>query len=240
MTLALDRPSGLWHRPSDNLIIEEAKTVYRDLPIKPGDVLLDLGAHIGAVSRMALDRGAARVIALEPDPSSMRVLRRNLRDRRATALWAAVGARSGRARLYTHPGRPFLSTMLANERGRRIVSVPVIGLAELLKTYRPTVVKCDIEFGEYDLPQLRALPDFVRVLAMEVHIRWDLVFRHREQSPDELLAQRQQAADLIAAIEAQGFAAVRRKDKRGTGSRKATDETGLPASVKSIDAIWTR
>ena len=47
MTLALDRPSGLWHRPSDNLIIEEAKTVYRDLPIKPGDVLLDLGAHIG-------------------------------------------------------------------------------------------------------------------------------------------------------------------------------------------------
>jgi len=43
-----------------------------------GHVLLDVGAQIGVFSRMALDAGAARVIAVEPEPTNAALCRANL------------------------------------------------------------------------------------------------------------------------------------------------------------------
>lgn len=45
---------------------------------EPNDVVLDVGAHIGAFSYLALDHGAGRVIAVEPDPENFLHLRHNL------------------------------------------------------------------------------------------------------------------------------------------------------------------
>lgn len=241
MTLALDRRSRLWHRPAahDRVIIDEVRAVYRDLPIRHGDVFLDLGAHIGATSRLALSKGAARVIAVEADPDTVPVLRRNLERWPAEIIWAAVGPEDGRTEMHCRPDRPHLSTLVADDEGRRTVDVPMVAFRGLLER-RPTVVKCDIEFGEYALAELHALPRVVRVLALEVHIRYDLVFAHRRLSLDELILQRQRAAQLIAAVEAQGFRAVRRKDKQATGEREVHDDTGLPPLTKSVDAIWAR
>lgn len=42
------------------------------------DVILDIGAHIGSFSYLALDRGAGKVFCVEPDPGNFLYLRHNL------------------------------------------------------------------------------------------------------------------------------------------------------------------
>lgn len=48
-----------------------------DHVVSPGDVVLDVGAHVGIFAMKAFALGAARVIAVEPDPDNVECLRRN-------------------------------------------------------------------------------------------------------------------------------------------------------------------
>jgi FkbM family methyltransferase len=45
--------------------------------VRPGDVVLEIGAWLGAFTRSALDHGAARVIAFEPEPLNRLCFERN-------------------------------------------------------------------------------------------------------------------------------------------------------------------
>lgn len=222
----------LAQRRRDRVIVQEVKVTYAKLPIKRGDVVLDLGANIGASARLMLDKGAGKVIAVEPDPTNFALARKNLARLPHTMIWAAVGAKAGRTTFWLRPDKPYLSARM-REDGRVPLKVPMVTLGALLAEYHPSVIKCDIEFGEYDLPELHDLPDFVRTLALEVHVRHDLVLK------DGTGHQREDAAGLIASIESQGFREVWRKDKRAT-TGPVTDDTGLHPLVKSVDAIWTR
>jgi FkbM family methyltransferase len=223
-------------RRRDQVIVKEVKATYGDVPVGPRDIVLDLGANIGASGALFLDKGAGKVIAVEPDPTNLIYAQRNLR-KRATVIWAAVGPNRGRLRFYPSARQPYLSSALP-AKGRHPVMVPVVTLGSLLAQYRPTIVKCDIEFGEYELPELLALPDHVRVLAMELHVRHDIVTGQR-QDDAALGAQRRQTARVLASLEAQGFAITKRKDKKAKDG-PFHDETGLGPLVKSIDAIWVR
>lgn len=224
-------------RRRDQVIVKEVRATYGEVPVGPTDIVLDLGANIGASGRLFLDKGAGRLIAVEPDPTSALLAQRNLKDKRATLIWAAVGRARGRMTFYPSKDRPYLSSSIP-AKGRRAVKVPVLTLTNLFAQYRPTIIKCDIEFGEYDLPELYDLPDYVRVLAMELHIRRDLVVDER-QSDEALTEQRQQAVALMASFAAQGFMITKRKDKQAkTGP--IHDDSGLGPLVKSVDAIWAR
>src|SRR5207248_1330379 len=48
--------------------------------VRPGDIVVDVGAHIGTFGDDALRRGASRVIMVEPDPLNLECIRRNFRD----------------------------------------------------------------------------------------------------------------------------------------------------------------
>ena len=50
--------------------LEHMRGVYERGPVcvHPGDIVLDLGAHIGSFTRYAFSRGAATVVAFEPEP----------------------------------------------------------------------------------------------------------------------------------------------------------------------------
>ena len=98
-------------------------------------------------------------------------------------------------------------------------------------------MKCDIEFGEYDLSW--QLPAFVRVVALELHIRYDLIFLERREAPTELRRCRRRAAALIQAMADQGFTLVYTHTKRGP-EPAVTDATGLDPLARSIDAAWVR
>jgi FkbM family methyltransferase len=243
--LIYDRPSGLWHRKGDKLIIEEVKSVYGPVPVREGDVLLDLGGHIGAASRLLLDKGVAHAVAIEADPANIPILRRNLNGRPATVIWAAVAEKAGRVPFYTRADRGFVGSVLADPPRRRH-TVPAVPFSGLLARYRPTIVKADIEFAEYGLPELRALPAFVRVLAMEVHIRFVGIFTVRTMDAAELRARREAATDLIGAIEAQGFGRVMFHEKQVTPKQTrvegpaAPDDSWLGPMTKCVVAVWER
>lgn len=236
-----DKSSALWYRKEDKLIIDEVRTVYGPVPVQAGDVLLDLGAHIGAATSLLLSKGVAKSICIEADPENISFLRRNLTRKPATILWGAVGDKPGRVPFFIRADRHFVGSIL-EDTGRKRITVPVLPLSGLLEQYRPTIVKCDIEFAEYGLPELRALPDFVRVLTMEVHIRFIGIMTGRKQDPVELRARRWAAADLIAAIEGQGFREVWRQDKQAKpGEPPAEDDgSGIGPMTKCVVATWSR
>lgn len=47
---------------------------------KPGDVVVDIGGHIGSFSRACFDRKATRIIAFEPEPENFALYRENMDD----------------------------------------------------------------------------------------------------------------------------------------------------------------
>src|SRR5258708_4984692 len=47
--------------------------------VKPGDIVVDCGAHVGVFTDMALRRGASTVVSVEPDPVNLECLRRHIK-----------------------------------------------------------------------------------------------------------------------------------------------------------------
>ncbi|MFJ8232909.1 FkbM family methyltransferase [Streptomyces sp. NPDC094448] len=191
---------GLHMRPRsyDQRIWVESRQ-YLAMAPRPSDVLLDVGANIGTVTHRFLTAGISRVIAFEPEAQNHRLLLLNTGrfGDRAVLRPEAIAATAGPRRLWTHNGRNHgLHSLVAHPR-RRCMVVPAVPLAEVLDEYRPTLLKIDIEGGEYELlPDLRQLPSQVRAVAIELHL-WQDGWR-REHGPD-----------LVAAIRAQGFRDVR-------------------------------
>jgi len=232
---------GLVYRTSDKLIIDEVPGVCGNVPVSKSDVVLDLGAHSGITARLMLAKGAKSVIAVEADPANLPLLRRNLKGKRAIIMPVAVGAKPGRMPFYTRSDRGYVGSILEDPTRKRI-TVPVLPFGGLLRQFRPTIVKSDIEFSEYELPEMRALPDHVRVVAMEVHIRFIGIFAGRTMDAAELKERRERAADLMRGFEAQGFREHWRKDKQAKVGEPPAEEdaSGLGPMTKCVCVTYVR
>lgn len=168
--------SGLYCRPfakpltGDDYIIRERK-VYTNLRPEAGDVFLDIGANIGAVTALIAPH-VSRVVSVEPEPDNFRVLERNAESLpNVELIRAAVTASGDPIKLYVNDlGANKGSHTTRPVRGRRALEVPGIAFDALLERVRPTLLKIDIEGGEYDfMESLFALPKNVRALAIEMH-----------------------------------------------------------------------
>jgi len=90
---------------------ERASREVIDAHLKPGDLFIDAGAHVGAISLSAATAPATtlatgvdnRVLAIEPAPDNLRQLAASIAangmGQRITLVPAALGAASGRSRL---------------------------------------------------------------------------------------------------------------------------------------------
>lgn len=74
-------------RPQDRssiggVIVEEICRIYQRAPveIRPGDIVVDLGAHLGAFARVALNAGAKLVVAFEANVANAECFRRTFQD----------------------------------------------------------------------------------------------------------------------------------------------------------------
>jgi FkbM family methyltransferase len=135
-----------------------SKSFYRRF-IGPGDLAFDIGAHLGDRVQAWVDLGA-RVVAAEPQPHLMAVLRRlygaNLN---VTLLQGAVGDRPGTAELLINRRNPTLSTLSSDwaatvaasprfpgERWDERVEVDVTTLDALIEAHGvPRFCKIDVE-----------------------------------------------------------------------------------------------
>jgi FkbM family methyltransferase len=152
--------------------------LYREF-LGPGDLAFDVGAHVGGRVR-AWRRLGARVVAIEPQPDCLSVLRLFFgRDRGVTIVPTAAGARAGTARLAVSTATPTVSSMspdwigsvttdqsFAHVRWDRSVEVEVTTLDDLIAVHgEPAFCKIDVEGFEADV--LAGLTRPVRALSFE-------------------------------------------------------------------------
>jgi FkbM family methyltransferase len=213
-------PPGFSHRYEDRSVTVEvfATHAYRNLTInlKSNEVLLDLGAHIGCVSRYALDRGVAHVVSVEMLPDNIPFLERNTVDvhpGKSTVIHAAVSQTSEPVTAVmaknANPMGAYVTgskheTPVRSMKNYRQWTVPAITMTELIARYHPTRLKFDIESSEYLVIDPQMLRDAgVNLVVGEYHV----------QTPELL----EKAHELYARFEACGYEMSRQLPASHTG-----------------------
>lgn len=140
--------------------------------VAPGTLCFDLGAHVGNRVRAWRALGA-RVVAVEPQASCVRILQRLFeRDSLVTILPLAVGSAEGAAQLLISERTPTVTTLSADWARRvgmagsfrnitwaRGPEVGVTSLDRMIARYgQPDFVKIDVEGMEADVLQGLSTP----------------------------------------------------------------------------------
>ncbi|MFB3923224.1 MAG: FkbM family methyltransferase [Terriglobia bacterium] len=99
-----ETPLGtFWGQRKDNLTLQDPRHLDRyergPVAIHSGDVVVDIGSQIGTFTRMALGKGASRVVSIEPDPTDSacfkRTFQKEIAEGRVVLVEAALWERSG-------------------------------------------------------------------------------------------------------------------------------------------------
>src|SRR6188768_2421609 len=147
--------------------------------VRPGDLVFDVGAHIG--DRVAsFHRLGARVVAVEPQPSMVRALRLLYGRSKSVAIEAlAVGRELGRARMLINVDNPTVSSVSRafveaahgapgweTQRWSETADVAVTTLDALIAKHGvPAFIKIDVE--GFEAEALSGLSQAVRALSFE-------------------------------------------------------------------------
>jgi FkbM family methyltransferase len=147
-----------WVRPgtSDSFVVEEVFSgEYNKLNITEDDVILDIGLNIGMFTLFALKKGAKRVIGFEAEVenknlAAKNISENNLDDKAELYNLAVVGTEPLTRGFSINTKKNRGAHSLIHKRSRNTVVVNCIKFNELVEKYRPTLIKMDIEGGEYE------------------------------------------------------------------------------------------
>ena len=167
----------------DEYIFKEIKSSYSCLDIQESDIILDIGANIGAFSKYAMEKGAFRVYAYEPEPDNYELLVINtggaghiLRFQRAV-----VGTDQTEIELYINSKKNKGLHMTREVRGRDSISVKAENFYKIMFKLKPNKIKIDVEGAEYGIMPVSStcqqIPDFVEKIVMELHFQYNKEWR---------------------------------------------------------------
>ncbi len=182
----------LWNTPSgpmrglieDRSVLEHFLTrswiAHPESPrVQPGDIVLEIGAWLGAFTRSALDQGASLVVAFEPEPINRSCFEQNFADEieqgRVVVIAAAAWDRAGRVKLANvgplNAEGSRKGFAVANDGPIEADSVTIDETVERLELERVNFINMDIEGGElYALRgALRTIQRFHPVIVSCIH-----------------------------------------------------------------------
>ncbi len=156
--------------------------------VHEGDVVVDAGAHIGVFTRYALNNGAARVIAIEPNPINVLCFKRNFAEEiasgRVTLIEEGVWDKVSDLELSLHAHDTARPTLHVLPGGRSdFIVVPVRPLDDMLaelEIEHVDFIKMDIEGAERE-----ALHGAARIIEASSP-RMAICTYHRPQDPVEV------------------------------------------------------
>jgi FkbM family methyltransferase len=159
-----DTPHGRWWIPQgDDFMLpfnlaEQQRQIYGtgDQTVQPGDIVLDCGANVGVFTRVALDAGAAKVVAIEPAPENLESLRRNFPKEIAAGHVVVypkgVWNKDDVLTLRRDPNNTAAdSFVMLKDKKESSIQVPLTTIDKLvdeLKLERVSYIKMDIEGAE--------------------------------------------------------------------------------------------
>ena len=162
------RPDRAWRMAS----------FYRQF-MRPGDLCFDIGAHVGGRVRTWTGLGA-RVVAVEPQPHLMQLLRRWYgASPQVTLVEEAVGAKPGVQQIFISERTPTVSTLstewmadvlraesFAGVQWESATGVAVTTLDDLIARYGEPVF-CKIDVEGYELEALLGLSRPLQAISVE-------------------------------------------------------------------------
>ena len=158
---------------TDTFIVKEIikANTYRKLNIKSSDIVLDVGANIGIFTIQSLLKGA-HVISYEPEPNNAKIARTNIFINSFTNEFyekAITGTDNPVREFSINIKRNKGAHSLVAKRGRDTITVNCENINLILKRIKPTVIKMDIEGGEYEC--IKAIKNFkgIREFILEFH-----------------------------------------------------------------------
>jgi FkbM family methyltransferase len=163
-----------------------------DRCLRPGAVVVDVGANIGwnAIRAARLVGPTGRVIAVEPTPDTLDVLRRNVAASGLGNLVVepvAAGRAPGTAEFYLRGGVSAVNSLYPESRYSRVtgvLKVPVVPLDDLVEG-PVALVKIDVEGAELDV--LEGMPRLLDSAGTVLIVEWDpLLQRMAGRPPDAL------------------------------------------------------
>lgn len=123
--------------------------------VRPGDVVLDCGGNVGVYTRKALDRGASKVITVEPAPENLKCLRRNfakeIEEGRVIIYAKGVWDKDDVLPMNVDPKNSAGDSFVIKRNGSFTINLPLTTidkLAEELKIDKLDFIKFDIEGAE--------------------------------------------------------------------------------------------
>jgi FkbM family methyltransferase len=158
-------PAGkFWIPPGANphflfgVFAEQDRDVYNmgDFPIRPGDVVVDCGANVGAFVHKALSRGARLVVAVEISPNTAECLRRSyaqeIADGRVIVYPKGMWHREDTLLLRVHPENSGENTVVMDPKGGaagpEVPLTTIDNMVRELKLAKVDFIKMDIEGAE--------------------------------------------------------------------------------------------
>lgn len=173
---SLWRIRGNWYTFRDQpgsltpvIVAGEIRRGLYDLAFHPGEVVVDIGSHIGmATIPWAKEHPKTRFVAYEPDPVNYANLVKNIKSNQVHNV-QAINAGLSATPCKLSP----TETHTWNTGGNRSQptsdgTVPGITLQQIKDRHHPTVLKIDCEGAEFGAIQGNALADIESVI-MEVH-----------------------------------------------------------------------
>ncbi len=124
--------------------------------VEKGDVVLDVGAHVGIFTVKATKAVGkdGLVVAIEPEPMSMALLQENVRNQdlnNVVFVGEAAGSRKGRAKLYLSPRSGRHSITGAGTDYIKVDMDTLDNIASKLKLKKVDFIKIDVEGAELEV-----------------------------------------------------------------------------------------